>query len=455
MPYPPYKNRSDCVAKKELTRLDQRLLKEPNIKYYHINGTVYLKCSKNRLPRSMRGLLSRAVLALLALSFAPVSLCLPPLQLYVELTPPGGVLKPPAGVYSGPVVINHPITIEGGGQVVIDGGGDDSVLTIRADKTVIRGLRLTNSGGSHDKMDAGILIEANNTLIENNKIDNSLFGVILQQANGNVVRGNDISSMQREISMRGDGIRLWYSNNNVIENNSLDHVRDLLFSNSSDNRIIGNHIQNSRMGMELIFSPGNEIENNTILNNVTGIVVVYSNKLLIRGNRIAHMRKLTGSGISFKESTGVVVSGNEIAHCAVGLLANSPISPENILEIRNNLFVYNDVAMFFYGEKGGHIVYGNHLENNFVDVLGSATKTVKDNDWRGNYWDKYKGFDSNNDGVGDQPYHVFLFSDRIWRDRPKAKFFRGSPALEMLDFAERLAPFSKPDMILTDPEPRM
>ena len=399
--------------------------------------------------------INNITLALLALLFVPASFCLPPLQLYVELTPPGGVLKLEAGVYAGPVVITRPITIEGEGQVVIDGGGEETVLTVKADKTVIRGLRLTHSGGSHDQMSAGILIEANDTLIENNKIDNTLFGVVIQRADGNIIRGNQISSMQREISMRGDGLRLWYSHNNVIENNKFNHVRDLLFSNSSDNQIVGNHIQNSRMGMEFIFSPGNKIHNNVITNNTTGIVMVYSNQLSIRGNSISHMRKLTGSGLSFKESTDVVIYNNEIAHCAVGLLANAPISPENVLDIRKNLFTYNDVAMFFYGEKGGHIVRKNHFENNFVDVLGSGSKTVQDNDWRGNYWDSYKGFDRDSDGVGDQPYYQFLFSDRIWRDRPQVKFFRGSPVLEMIDFAERLAPFSEPELVLADPEPQM
>ena len=379
--------------------------------------------------------------------------CLPPFQLYVELTPEGGVLKPPAGSYAGPVVIKRPITIEGNGKVIIDGEGEGTIISINADKTVIRGLHLKNSGGSHDQIDAGVRIEANDTLVENNTFENTLFGVFLKKAEGNVIRGNKISSKQREISMRGDGVRLWYSHENIIENNQFDHIRDLVFSNSLDNKIIGNQIKNSRMGMEFVFSHGNEIANNTISNNVTGIVMIYSNELEIHNNRISHMRKLTGAGLSFKESSDVEIANNEIAHCAIGLLANAPLSPENILTLRGNLFTYNDVAMYFYGEKGGHIIHNNHIENNFVDVLGSASKTVLDNDWKGNYWDNYKGFDSDGDGKGDQPHQVYLFSERIWRDRPKTKFFRGSPAMEMVDFAERLVPLSKPEMILSDPEP--
>ena len=37
---------------------------------------------------------------------------------------------------------------------------------------------------------------------------------------------------------------------------------------------------------------------------------------------------------------------------------------------------------------------------------------------------------------------------------PIARFFRSSPVMELLDFLERLAPFSSPDVILRDEQPR-
>ena len=40
-------------------------------------------------------------------------------------------------------------------------------------------------------------------------------------------------------------------------------------------------------------------------------------------------------------------------------------------------------------------------------------------------------------------------------ETPAAAFFRNSPVLELLDFLERLAPFSMPSLILRDPAPRM
>jgi len=77
------------------------------------------------------------------------------------------------------------------------------------------------------------------------------------------------------------------------------------------------------------------------------------------------------------------------------------------------------------------------------------------NDWKGNYWDDYAGFDRDADGIGDTPHNVYLYSDRIWMERSMTRFFRASPALELIDFVERLTPFSKPDLILSDPLPQM
>jgi nitrous oxidase accessory protein len=56
--------------------------------------------------------------------------------------------------------------------------------------------------------------------------------------------------------------------------------------------------------------------------------------------------------------------------------------------------------------------------------------------------------------VGDTPYELYAFADRVWMEIPHARFFKNAPALEMLDFLERLAPFSSPELLLKDDSPR-
>ncbi|MCU7807454.1 MAG: nitrous oxide reductase family maturation protein NosD [Candidatus Thiodiazotropha sp. (ex Semelilucina semeliformis)] len=378
---------------------------------------------------------------------------LPPLQLFVDLTPLGKTLRVIPGTYSGPVVINKPIIIEGSGEVTVDNEGVGTVMTIKSDQVVVRGLHLTGSGTSYDAMDGGVVIEADDVLFEDNRLDDVLFGINIKQGNGNIIRNNTVTSKAFEPSLRGEGLRIWYGNENLIEGNTFHHVRDLLLTNASANRIIGNELHDNRISLEFIFSPNNIVKNNRIGENDTGIVAIYSDGLSIEGNHIEHIRNMGSSALAIKESSQVRIKGNEILHNAVGLTANSPVFPENILYLEKNHFSYNNVAMYFYGEKGGHIIHGNRFIHNLSTIAVSHVKSAKSNDWDGNLWDNYLGFDQDHDGYGDTPHTIKLYADRIWMDRPVTQFFRGTPIMGMIDFMERLAPFSEPGSILTDPRP--
>lgn len=381
---------------------------------------------------------------------------LPPLQLYVAVTPEHGVLRLEPGTYGGPVVIDKPITIDGGGEVILDGQGEGTVLTIRSDDVTVKGMHITHSGNGYDAVDGGVWVEdADGVVLEDLVIDDVLHGISLQQSDNATVRGNRITSRDIGLSLRGDGIRLWNSHDNLIEDNEVVRVRDIVLTNSSGNRLVGNTIRDGRIAIEFIYSSQNSAENNLISGTITGIFSLYSDDLSIRGNRLQNVRKVPGIALAFKESSQVVVEGNEILHCAVGLEANAPVYPENLLYIRRNHFAYNDIAMYFYGEKGGHVIHDNRFEENFLPVAVTIFSTVLDNDWRGNYWDEYQGFDQDGDGVGDKPHEIYLYADRIWLDRPMIRFFRRSPVLELVDFMERLAPFSDPPMILRDPAPQI
>jgi nitrous oxidase accessory protein len=391
-----------------------------------------------------------ACVALPALAATPA-----PLQPLIDATPPGGTLRLAPGSYVGPATITKPLTLEGAGKAVIRGDGRSTVLSVAANGVTIRSVRLTGSGDSHDRIDAGILLEGNDHLVEDNEIDDVLFGVHLKQVNRSRVAGNRVTGKKLDQGMRGDAIRLWYSQRNVIEGNRFTRARDLTFANSPDNRIVGNWFTDGRYGMHVIFSPRLLIENNRLSDTGTGIIVLYSPDLVLRGNHVAHALTGGGGGIVFKESNDALVEGNEVLHCSVGLRVDAPPESVGKLTVRNNRFAHNIIGLFFYGEEGGHRFFDNRFENNLTTVAISAPGAGSANKWLRNYWDDYQGFDRNGDGFGDTPHEVFLFADRIWMETPMATFFRNSPVLEMLDFLERLAPFSTPHRVLQDPRPRM
>ncbi|MFO1427485.1 MAG: hypothetical protein U1F11_11050 [Steroidobacteraceae bacterium] len=64
---------------------------------------------------------------------------LPAFQDLVDAAPASSVLRPPAGTYRGPVLVDKPLVIEGRDRVTIDAGGKGSVMMLRADGATLRG----------------------------------------------------------------------------------------------------------------------------------------------------------------------------------------------------------------------------------------------------------------------------------------------------------------------------
>ena len=352
-------------------------------------------------------------------------------------------------------MISKPLTLEGDGQVVVDAGGHGTVLTVQADGVTLRGLTLRASGNSHDQLDSGLMAEGKNLLIENNVIEDVLFGISLHKTGDSVVRGNRIRSRAVDPADRGDGLRLWYSSHNRIENNDIAQIRDVTVTNSPHNRFSGNTIRDSRRAFNFLFAHRSLVDRNHLDQNSTGIIALNSDGLTIRNNRILHAMDASGAGIALKETSAALVIGNEIVHCAHGIMADSPMNPLNRIVFIDNYVAHNITGVYFYGAKGGHIAIGNTFRSNLWPVTIIGDGDPLDDTWLGNYWDGYEGFDQDGDGFGDRPYELLAYADRIWLETPAARFFRNSPVLELLDFLERLAPFSAPALILRDSAPRM
>jgi nitrous oxidase accessory protein len=378
-----------------------------------------------------------------------------PLQPWLDTALPGASIRLPPGTYTGPVVISKPLTLDGDGKVIIDAGGRGTVISVRADHVTLRGLTLRGSGDSHDALDGGIMAEGRHLLIENNVIEDVLFGISLHKVTGSLVRGNRIRSRPVDSADRGDGLRLWYSTGNRIADNDIAQIRDITVTNSPRNRFTGNAIRDSRRAFNFLFSHRSLVDRNHLEKNSTGIIALNSDGLIIRNNRVLHAMDPSGAGIALKETSAALVENNEIVHCAHGIMADSPMDPLNRIVFIGNLVAHNITGVYFYGAKGGHIAIGNTFRGNLWPVTIIGDGDPMNDTWQGNYWDTYEGFDRDHDGYGDRPYELLAYADRIWIETPAAKFFRNSPVLELLDFLERLAPFAAPALILRDPSPRM
>lgn len=394
------------------------------------------------------------LILLLSAGIAGAASPYPSMQELVDAASPGDIIEPPAGTYAGPVTIDKPVTINGHGEVTIDAGGKGSVVYIESDGVTLQGLRLTNSGESYNDIDSGVQVRGNFNVLKDLVIDNSLFGIDLGQAENNIIKRNHISSKPFDLGVRGDSIRLWYSFNNKVTDNVIRNSRDMVVWYSRDNLIARNDSRGGRYSLHFMYSQYNEVIGNHYEDNSVGIFLMYSDGVVVRDNYIARASGPTGMGIGFKETSDVEISGNVILNCATGMYLDvSPYQPDTTNRIFNNVIAFGGVAIQFLNDWTGNIFKGNVIDGNITQVIVAGGKTANRNVWEGNYWDDYQGFDIDGDNIGDTPYELYAYADRIWMDVPPARFFKGSPVLEVLDFLERLAPFSPPDLTLRDNRP--
>jgi len=369
---------------------------------------------------------------------------------------PGDTLRLEPGFYTGPATIKVPnIVIDGGGKASISGMKNESVLYVKADHVTIMNLNIIDSGDSPDRLDAGIkIVEANYTKVLNCRISNCLFGVDIYKSNYCTVEHNEISSIDRKpLALKGDAIRLWYSMHNRILFNYWHKVRDTVVWYSSENHFEGNKGIGNRYSLHFMYAHNNRIHKNEFYNNSVGVFLMYSEQTILSENLIQGSVGSTGMCLGMKETSSNQVINNRFLYSAYGIHFDvSPFVSEKINTITGNEIAFCNVGMLFHSDLEGNLVKGNYLHDNLTQVY-TRGKTANGNVFDGNYWSDYQGYDKDNDNIGDIPYSLYSYSEHLWAFNKNIKFFYGAPILEVLDFLERLAPFSKPKFVLRDKKP--
>ena len=373
----------------------------------------------------------------------------------------GDVITISGGVHSGPFIVDHSITLQGVDWPVIDGGGTGSVLSVRAPGVTIRGLSIRNSGLKLATEDAAIeVLNAPGALIEDNRIEESLFGVYLKQAPRSAVRGNQITGKHIDLPRRGDAIRVWSSNDTTIENNNVSHSRDVVLWYSERLIVRGNEITDGRYGLHFMYDDDAVVEDNRLTHNSVGAFLMYSRRLTLQHNVIGYNRGPSGYGVGLKDLDNAVVNSNLFADNRVGAyIDNSPREIDGYVKFTGNVFTLNDYGIRLMPSVKRNEYSGNTFADNLEQVEASGGGRLVDNLWSvdgiGNYWSDYSGYDADGDGFGDIAYEPQRLFEKLVDSRPELRILTYSPAAQAIDFAAEVIPFVRPEPKLVDHAPLM
>jgi nitrous oxidase accessory protein len=237
----------------------------------------------------------------------------------------GDTIEVRGGVYAGTITVDKRVALIGRDWPVIDGGGQGTVLKLVAPNVTVTGFVVRDSGDSLDEENSGIVVEGPNASLENNRLQETLFGIYLREASGSRIRNNEIHSKDVAVPRRGDAIRVWYSNDVLIENNVVEKGRDVVLWYSERLTVRNNEISGGRYGLHFMYCDDAFIEGNRLLNNSVGAFLMYSRRLTLENNTIAANRGPSGYGVGLKDMDDVVVRHNLFLDNRVGAyLDNSP-----------------------------------------------------------------------------------------------------------------------------------
>lgn len=343
------------------------------------------------------------------------------------------------------VLVDKPLTLIGENYPVIDGELKGEVITVVSDSVTVDGLFIINVGNSYTEDYAAIRVKrSKHFVIQNLVLEKLFFGIYIEKSSYGKVYHNKIIGDAVEEYNSGNGIQLWYSHYVDIEHNFVEHVRDGIYLEFSDNCLIKNNVsaENLRYGLHFMFSNDDVYQDNTFENNGAGVAVMFSKRIKMVNNTFKENWGTASYGLLLKEINDSEITRNSFKENTIGI----NIEGSNRITYKNNNFSNNGWAV----KVKGACYTNRFIENNFLynsfDI--SYNSKVNDNIFDRNYWSNYTGYDLDKDGIGDVPYRPVKLFSYIVNRTPETIILLRSLFIDIIDFSEKVSPVFTPDNLM-------
>ena len=380
-----------------------------------------------------------------------------PLQPALEAAASGDALCLAPGDYQGPLRIGPGVVLWGPRTAVIHSTGEGTTVRLESDGAALLGVTVDGSGGRYDLLDGAVRVEGQDVRVEGVTIRHAVFGIMVEKSRRVLVRGNEVVGDPAQVlGLRGDGIRLWETYDSRVEDNVMRDSRDMVVWYSNGNRIERNRIERGRYGTHLMYSHRNHLIGNVYVGDVTGVFLMYSREIELRDNVFADAAGAAGFGLGLKESGDIHAVGNRFLKDTVGLYADtSPLYLDDHNTFENNVFRWSEVAVIFHSSESRNVFRANDFRDNGTPVRVEGGGDALGVAWESNYFDDYAGYDLDGDGIGDVPFELRSLTSDLVGENPALSFYRGTPALALVEAIGRVVPLLEPRLLLVDRSPQM
>jgi nitrous oxidase accessory protein len=339
------------------------------------------------------------------------------------------------------VRVDRRLTITGEGWPVLDAGGAHQVLVIVADSVTVTGLVFRNVATSFVNDRAAVRVDGVAACdVHHNRFERTFFGVYLSRTRDCRVVGNEFRGAYDSEATSGNAVHLWNTTGSVIERNDVTGHRDGIYLEFARHAHVTNNQShgNFRYGLHFMFSDSCAYERNLFTRNGAGVAVMYTNVVVMTGNRFLENEGPTTYGLLLKDINDSRVEGNVFRRNTVAL----HLEGSNRVAVLGNEFESNGWAVRLLGNSDDDRLERNRFVANSFDLTTNAASASATLD--ANEWDEYRGYDLDRDGFGDVPFRpVRLFAILVQDNEPALILLR-SLFIDLLDVAERVLPVLSP-----------
>ena len=348
-----------------------------------------------------------------------------------------------SGTYKeGTISINRPIVLIGLDWPVIDGEEKGDVLIVTASHVVIEGFVLRGTAISDMNDYAAInAIGLTDLVVRNNRIENCFFGIRLNSVLRALVERNVVTGdASVEENRRANGIHLWKCTGINIRGNRVQHHRDGIYLEF----VTDSHIDydtsafNSRYGLHFMFSHRDSYTHNIFEENGAGVAVMFTHHVTMTDNRFHNNCGASSYALMLKEINDVEIARNTFTDNTIAILLDGC----NRGQIHDNFFGNNGWGAKLFANSMDCVFETNTFTGNTFDVTTNGDLVLST--LKGNYWDRYRGYDLDRNGMGDVPYRPFGLFALVTERMPYAMVLSRSLMVQLLDQAEQLLPSLTP-----------